>query len=274
MSPYLFILCAKVFSNLLLAQAESKQHIHGLKFSSQLFISHLLFADDSLIFTRATTEDCINLKAIFECYAVASGQIFNFEKSSIFFSVNTPAAQVAAIKNIFKLQVVSRHAKYLGLPAMVGRKKMTFFNDIKLRVLNKISNWNNKLFSSGGNEVLIKAIAQAILAYAMSVFRLPIGLCTNIQKAIDEFWWGSKEEKRCIHWAKWNRLCKVKGRGGMGFRDLTCFNQTLVAKQGWRVIHFPKSLMARVLQARYFKNSSFVQAKLGSNPSFIWRRIL
>lgn len=139
LSPYLFVLCAEVLSNLL-AQAESKQLIHGLKFSSQLSISHLLFADDSLIFTRATTEDCINLKAIFECYAVASGQIFNFDKSSIFFSVNTPAARVAAIKNIFDLQVVSRHAKYLGLPAMVGRKKVTFFNDIKLRVLNKISN--------------------------------------------------------------------------------------------------------------------------------------
>ncbi|KAH9750466.1 reverse transcriptase domain-containing protein [Citrus sinensis] len=273
LSPYLFILCAEVFSNLL-AQAESKQLIHGLKFSSQLSISHLLFADDSLIFTRATTEDCINLKAIFECYAVASGQIFNFDKSSIFFSVNTPAARVAAIKNIFDLQVVSRHAKYLGLPAMVGRKKVTFFNDIKLRVLNKISNWNSKLFSSGGKEVLIKAIAQAIPAYAMSVFRLPIGLCSDIQKAIAEFWWGSKKEKRRIHWAKWDRLCKAKGRGGMGFRDLTCFNQALVAKQGWRVIHFPESLMARVLQARYFKNSSFMQAKLGSNPSFIWRSIL
>ncbi|KAH9768398.1 putative reverse transcriptase/RNA-dependent DNA polymerase [Citrus sinensis] len=108
----------------------------------------------------------------------------------------------------------------------------------------------------------------------MSFFRLPIGLCTDIQKVIAEFWWGSKKEKRHIHWAKWDRLCKAKGMGGMGFRDLTCFNQALVAKQGWRVIHFPESLMARVLQARYFKNSSFMQAKLGSNPSFIWRSIL
>lgn len=60
----------------------------------------------------------------------------------------------------------------------------------------------------------------------------------------------------------------------MGLRDLTCFNQALVAKQGWRVVHFPESLMARVLQARYFKNSSFMQAKLGYNLSFIWRSIL
>ena len=90
MSPYLFILCVEVFSNLLL-QAESQQSIHGLKFSKDLSITHLLFADDSLIFTKATTEDCTNLKAIFIRHAAASGQIFNFEKSSMFFIGNTSA---------------------------------------------------------------------------------------------------------------------------------------------------------------------------------------
>ena len=84
LSSYLFILCAEAFSNLLV-QTESIHLIHGLKFSRDLSISHLLFADDSLIFTKATTEDWTNLKAIFYCYATASRQIFNYEKSSMFF---------------------------------------------------------------------------------------------------------------------------------------------------------------------------------------------
>ena len=83
--PYLFIICAEVFTNLLY-QAESNQLIHGLKFSRNLSITHLLFADDSLVFTRATKEDCMNMKQLFDCYADASGQIFNFEKSSMFFN--------------------------------------------------------------------------------------------------------------------------------------------------------------------------------------------
>lgn len=69
-------------------------------------------------------------------------------------------------------------------------------------------------------------------------------------------------------------MCQAKSRGGLGFRDLICFNQALVAKQGWRIIQNPNSLVAKVLKARYFKNVNFLKAKLGSKPSLIWRSIL
>lgn len=73
---------------------------------------------------------------------------------------------------------------------MVGRRKVSFFNEIKLRVLNKLSTWQSKLFSSRGREVLVNAVAQAILTYAMSVFKLLSSIYEDIQKAIARFWWG------------------------------------------------------------------------------------
>lgn len=88
LSSYLFILCAEAFSSLL-EQAEHQKLIHEIHFGKDTKISHLLFADDSLIFTRATVEDCKHLKALFECYGKASEQIFNFEKSSMVFSGST-----------------------------------------------------------------------------------------------------------------------------------------------------------------------------------------
>lgn len=103
------------------------------------------------------------------------------------------------IKNIFNLSIVSRHEKYLGLPSMVGRKKISFFNDIKLRVLSKLSSWQSKLFSCEGKEVLIKAIAQVVPAYAMSVFKVSLSICKDIQKAIARFWWGGSEKHKSIH---------------------------------------------------------------------------
>ena len=75
------------------------------------------------------------------------------------FSGNVSAGQRNEIKDIFQLNVVSKHEKYLGLPSMVGRKKVSLFKEIKLRILSKISGWQTKFFLSGGNEVLIKAVA-------------------------------------------------------------------------------------------------------------------
>ncbi|KAL9413535.1 hypothetical protein AB3S75_042092 [Citrus x aurantiifolia] len=108
----------------------------------------------------------------------------------------------------------------------------------------------------------------------MSVFRIPAGLCDDIQRTVARFWWGSKEDKLGIHWTRWEKLSVAKSRGGLGFRDFTCFNQALVAKQGWRLLQYPNSLVAKVMQARYYKHSEFLHAKAGCNPSFIWRSIL
>lgn len=57
-------------------------------------------------------------------------------------------------------------------------------------------------------------------------------------------------------------------------KPFTSFNQALVAKQGWRLLQVLDFLVSRVLQARYFRNSSFFRAEAGSNPSFIWRSFL
>ncbi|KAH9755242.1 reverse transcriptase domain-containing protein [Citrus sinensis] len=273
LSPYLFIMCVEVFSNLMV-NAENQKLINGLKFSRDLSVTHLLFADDSLVFTKASINDCRNLRKIFDNYAAASGQVFNFEKSSMFFSSSTSSGQREEIRSIFGLNVVSKHEKYLGLPSMIGRKKTSFFNDIKLRVLSKLLSWQNKCFSSGGKAILIKAVAQAVPAYAMSVFKIPQGLCDDIQKAVARFWWGSSETHRRIHWARWEKLCQAKIRGGLGFRDFSSFNQALVTKQGWRILHNPEALMSKILKAKYFKHTDFMEAKLGSNPSFVWRSIL
>lgn len=59
--------------------------------------------------------------------------------------------------------------------------------------------------------------------------------------------------------------------GDGGFRDLEVFNLALLAKQGWRLIQNLDSLVAQILKAKYFPSGSFLQARLGSHPSYAWR---
>lgn len=59
----------------------------------------------------------------------------------------------------------------------------------------------------------------------------------------------------------------------MGFRDLSKFNIALLAKQGWRILENPFSLVNRLIKAKYFPSSTFLDATLGSSPPFIWKSI-
>lgn len=87
------------------------------------------------------------------------------------------------------------------------------------------------------------------------------------------FWWGSSREARKIHWHSWADLCRPKGSGGMGFRDLKCFNQALLAKQMWRLHNNESPLLSAVLKARYYKHCDPLEANRGHDPSLPWRSI-
>ena len=158
---------------------------------------------------------------------------------------------------------------------MIGRNKKGVFSDTDKKIKQRLGGWKKKLLSRDGKEILLKSVAQAMPAYSMSLFLLPIGLCEDLDSIMNRYWWGNGVS--CcsgVRWMSWTELCAHKFRGGLSFKRLHEFNLALLSKQGWRFINFPNSLAARIYKAKYFPNSSFLEANLGSNPSYTWRSIL
>lgn len=92
----------------------------------------------------------------------------------------------------------------------------------------------------------------------MSVFQLLKALCREINSLLLRFWWGSKENDTKIARKSWEKMGRSKSLGGLGFRDLECFNKALLEKQGWRLLQQPDSLIAQILREKYYPRGCFL----------------
>ncbi|XP_042983262.1 uncharacterized protein LOC122312666 [Carya illinoinensis] len=255
LSPYLFLFCTEGLSSLLNA-AGVRKDVSGLKNCRNApNINHLLFTDDSVIFCKADVEE--NKR----------------EKTSTVFSNNVSHELQQEIRSLWGNGDIQQYEKYLGLPQIVGRSKTRAFQSIKQRVWQKLQSLKEKLLSQGGKEILLKVVTLSIPTYSKSCFLLPASFCAELEGLMSNFWWEQKREERRIHWVSWRKMCEAKCRGGFGFKNLRFFNLALLAKQGWCLLQNNNLVLHKLLKARYFSTSSFLESNLGHCPSFKWRSI-
>ncbi|WJX27814.1 hypothetical protein P8452_16597 [Trifolium repens] len=261
LSPYLFILCADVLSGLL-HKASISKNLHGIKVArSAPQLSHLFFADDSLLFSRANSDEARTIMKILKTYQNASGQVVNLDKSEASFSQNVPIIDKNSICNMMGVKAVEAQSRYLGFPIPFGRSKKVIFSFVMDRIWKKVKGWKERCLSKAGKETLIKAVAQAIPNYILSCYKMPIGCCKEINAMLAKFWWESNDEKKKIHWMSWERLSKSKHTGGMGFRGMEEFNKALLGKHCWRLVGGECSLLEKVLRSRYYPHGDFMTAR-------------
>ncbi|KAL4283361.1 hypothetical protein GQ457_16G031550 [Hibiscus cannabinus] len=152
LSPFLFAICTEGLSALLNAEKQAG-HLTGMRASRYgPRITHLLYADDSLLFIRNSVEEANRVKACLDVYATSSGQRVNYDKSSIYFSPSSTAAHRIAITDILEVQETSDPGMYLGMSLVIGRNKTAKFGFLLDRVTKKVRGWSKNLLSFGGRE--------------------------------------------------------------------------------------------------------------------------
>ena len=100
LSPFLFLLCTEGLHGLIKKVARAKD-INGFSICKRgPKLTHLFFADDSLLFCKANPQECGNVLKILAEYEEVSGQKINKEKTSLFFSKSTKEDVKEEIKNV------------------------------------------------------------------------------------------------------------------------------------------------------------------------------
>ena len=129
-SPYLFLLCLEGLYRMI-KKAANNGDIQGVSICRNgPKLTHLFFADYSLLFCRATTQECQKVLEILSSYERALGQKLNRDKTSLFFSKSTSFEMQNQIMSALGVSAL-RQYEYLGLPAIVSINKRASFDHMK-----------------------------------------------------------------------------------------------------------------------------------------------
>ncbi|KAL9663020.1 hypothetical protein QQ045_027857 [Rhodiola kirilowii] len=172
-SPYLFLICADW-----LTYAVSKYQelglLQGIKVSrGASMITHLMFADDCMLFVKAEQSSVSWVRDILKRYEAVSGQKINFAKSEGVCSTNVPDSFKQYARDSLQIRIVDSHSQYLGLPLLFGGKKVSLFRSLEEKTLRRISDWKHKLLSGAGREVLSNQFCRPSRSMLCRVSRSP-----------------------------------------------------------------------------------------------------
>jgi len=172
LSPFLFIIMAEVL-NRLLVKAEQTGFIHGLKVGeSQVSLTHLQFADDTLLFCEPRLEYLRNIKSILCSFQKFAGLTVNYAKSGlVVIGKDAKWAEMAAAE--LQCKLIELPITYLGVPLGANMRKFSSWQPVIDRIKIRLSTWKANCISRAGRLVLIKVVLSSLSVYYLSIFKMP-----------------------------------------------------------------------------------------------------
>ena len=252
LSPMLFVIIMEALSRLI-DKAIGAGMISGFSVSRDshdpLLISHLLFADDTLIFCEATPEHLSHLRSLLLWFEATSGLRINLGKSELVQVGEMPLLEELA--DILGCKTSTLPMKYLGLPLGASFKSKNIWNPIVEKLERRLAGWKRLYLSKGGRLTLIKSTLSNLPTYFLSLFPIPADVIKRIDKIQRNFLWGSSEEEVKFHLVKWDSICRPYVNGGLAIKNLRVFNTALLGKWLWRYGLEREALWRKVIREKY-----------------------
>lgn len=275
LSPFLFIIAAEGF-NMLMKVASSLNLFSGIKIGcNNLEITHLQYADDTIIAGDYSWDNVIAIKFILRWYEMVSGLEINYKKSKLI-SVNIPSEWGSSAASKLCCKTESLPFTYLGLPVGSSPHSYSFWKPVINKIESRLSSWKRKLLSAGGRVTLVTSVLSALPLFYSSLFKFPGLVLKKISKILRSFFWGGSNESTKIKWVAWNKVCFDREGGGLGLPNMQHRNTALLAKWAWRFGQEDSSLWKQVILAKYYNGiQQFNIQNVSSNRfSKLWADIL
>lgn len=129
-------------------------------------VTHLQFADDTIIFCGASLKQVVALKKNLRWFRMLSGLKINYGKCDLI-GIHLEDNNNQLLANAFGCRVGQFPEKYLGIPNKI------LWDPVTERLEKRLSSWKGKYLSLGDRVTLIKSILSRIPIYFLSCFRCP-----------------------------------------------------------------------------------------------------
>lgn len=169
------------------------------------------------------------MRVVLDVYFIASGQLINEDKSSIFF-FNTLGPIHRRIANILRFQVGSLPLTYLGIPIFVKRMPRESWQNILDKFRTKVNHWTHRWLSFASRGQLIKYVVQALPIYKCMLQMAPVGFVQELDVLARQFLWAGNLLSSKWSLVRWELVCRPRQYGGLGLRKSSLSGIALAAK--------------------------------------------
>ncbi|KAJ9691389.1 hypothetical protein PVL29_013542 [Vitis rotundifolia] len=215
----------------------------------ELTVSHLLFADDTIIFYEARKEQLTTLSWILAWFEASSGFRINLAKSVLILVGEVDEIEEMAVE--LGCRVGALPTVYLGLPLGAHHKVISMWDGVEERMRRRLAQWKRQYISKGGQITLIKSTLASIPIYLLSLFRMSKIIAKRLEKFQRDFLWGGGSLEGKVHLINWEVVCSQKEKGGLGIRKIDFLNKALLGKWIWRFASEKDNLWKRVIGVKY-----------------------
>ncbi|XP_074302961.1 uncharacterized protein LOC141637301 [Silene latifolia] len=208
LSPYIFIMCAEVLARSLQKNGDLSSSDIGIKIGHGLEkIPFPTFADDTIIFAKASNQSCKTIKSILDKFCMISGQFVNFDQSTF-----------QCTRNIDR----SLRGSFRGILGMNEEAHL-------------------------GRLVLVNANLAAKGTFQIQSFLLPSSIHNKLDKSNRDFLWNKNPSQRSSNFIGWHKVCLPKSLGELGIKPAEVANKALQMKLLWKILMKKDNIWVKVI---------------------------
>lgn len=271
LSPYLFVLAMEVFSRLLKSRYDS-DYIRYHPNTSDLNISHLMFADDVMIFFNGSSSSLHGINETLDDFASWSGLCMNRDKTQLFHAGLNQSESDAIDSYGFPNGAFP--IRYLGLPLMYRKLRIYEYASLVEKVAGKFRSWAVKSLSFAGRLQLIASVISGTVNFWITTFMLPKGCIQQLESLCSRFLWSGTIDGPSMAKVSWASVCLPKKEGGLGLRRFSAWNKTLCLRLIWLLISNSGSLWVAWHKSHHLHDESFWRIRESSRDSWSWKSLL